>query len=327
MSLFSEVRMVTLGVSAVDSAVRFYTAALEYRCVERGRVDPALAAVWGHDPDLALDYAIMAADDSGRCALRLVAGPQAGEPLWRLDNRLSATGAYALNFRCRDIHRQLERIRAAGGEAGAQPHFWEVNEQVHVYDSMSSDPDGIRLDLFSYTRGGELRGPLETEVSVVQTVALAVADVERSRAFYKALGFVELFDRVLDFEGLSEMLDMDRPVRIHNVNLIKDGHIVPGRVEMFAFLDTGLPAPQPMTRRAVAPNLGLLSFSLRVSDLDAALDEIESFGATTRTRLEAAVELPGFGQAQVASVIGPDGERIELVGVAGAGVEFGTDRD
>lgn len=311
-ALLSEVRMATLGVSQLDRAVQFYQQALAYRFMERGRVAPALAPLWQFDPATRLEYAIMAADESGRGRIRLISGPQPGTAIWAPSDRLRATGSYALNFRCRDIHEQLERIRAAGGEAGSQPHFWEVSDQVHVYDSMSSDPDGTQLDLFSYARGGDLRGALDTPVSVIQTVALAVADVEASRAFYKAMGFVELFDRVLDFEGLSEMLGVDRPVRIHNVNLMKDGHIVPGRVEMFAYLDTGLPRPQPVTERAVPPNHGLLSFSLLTTNAEAVLGALKPLGGRLIGRV-AEVDVPGFGCATVSVLLGPDGERIELI--------------
>ncbi|GEM_PF-696886 len=310
--LLSEVRLATIGVSRLDRAIQFYEQALAYRCMERGRVNPDLAPLWQFDPGLNLDYAIMAADDSGRGRIRLVASPRGGRPIWTPSDRMTATGSYALNFRCRDIHQQLEHIRAAGGAASSQPHFWEVNENVHVHDSMSSDPDGTQLDLFSYARGGELRGPLATPVSVIQTVALAVADVEASRDFYQAMGFIELFDRVLDFEGLGDMLGVDRPVRIHNVNLMKDGHVVPGRVEMFAYLDTGLPAPRPVTERAVPPNHGLLSFSLLTTDVDAVLKTLEPLGSRLVARAQD-VALPGFGRSNVTTLLGPDGERIELV--------------
>ncbi len=312
--LLSEVRMATLGVSQLDRAVEFYEQALDYRCEERGQVDPGLAPLWQFHPDLALEYAILAADDSGRGRIRLVAARTPGKPIWSKADRLTATGAYALNFRCQDIHQQLQRIRNHGGEAGEHPHFWEVSDQVHVYDSMSADPDGTQLDLFSYARGGDLRGPLSTPVSVIQTVALAVADVDRSRRFYQAMGFGELFDRVLDFEGLSDMLGVDRPVRIHNVNLMKDGEIVPGRVEMFAYLDTGLPPPKPVTERAIPPNHGVLSFSLLTTDAASVVEALKPLGARGIRRVPS-VAVPGFDRCPLTTLLGPDGERIELVEV------------
>ncbi len=313
-ALLSEVRMATLGVSQIDRGVDFYRQALDYRCLERGVVDPALAPLWQFEATDELEYAIVAADESGLGRIRLVAGKVPGQAIWRKADRLTASGAYALNFRCQDIHRQLERIRSHGGQTGEQPHFWEVNDQVHVYDSMSADPDGTQLDLFSYARGGELRGPLSTPVSVIQTVALAVADVATSRRFYEAMGFQELFDRVLDFDGLAEMLGIDQPVRIHNVNLMKDGQVVPGRVEMFAYLDTGMGRPEPVTDRAVPPNNGLLSFSLLTTDANTVVETLQALGAHGIHRLDS-VPLPGFGIVPLTVLLGPDGERLELIEV------------
>ncbi len=310
--LFSEVRMATIGVADLDQARNFYTAALGYEPSEFGRVAAPVAEFWASPDQLAIDYCVMAADETGRGRIRLVSADAPGQQLFTPSNRMSATGCYALNFRTRDIHRQLAEIRSAGGQVGDEPHFWEVNDQVHVYDSMSSDPDGTCLDLFSYARGGELRGELSTQVSVIQTVALAVADARRSRDFYRRLGFLELFDRELDFPGLQDMLGIDRPVRIHNINLIKNGDIVPGRVEMFCYLDTG-EEPAPLTGHAHPPNHGILSFSIETSHLDQALEVITAAGGDPVASLNAPAELPGFGAARGVMVLGPDGERIELV--------------
>lgn len=312
-AMVSEVRTVTVGVADLERALAFYADALGYEPVARGDAHAGLARLWGHDPALGVEWAVVAADASGRGRIRLVSGDRPGCALWTPDNRMRATGCYALNFRCRDIHACLGRIRRAGGNAGDEPHFWEVSDAVAVYDTMSCDPDGTCLDLFSYARGGERRGPLETPVSVVQTVALAVADVAASRAFYEALGFVELFDQVLDFDGLSEMLGLDRPARIRNANLIKDGNIVPGRVEMFEFLDTGLPRPAPLGAAAAPPNLGPLSFSLVCSDVAEVLAGMAGAGAQLLYEADGPMDVPGFGRSRAAALAGPDGERIELV--------------
>ncbi|TXI31887.1 MAG: hypothetical protein E6Q64_02350, partial [Ottowia sp.] len=235
--MLSEVKLVTLGVSDLDQACAFYARAMGYQVEESGPVPATLAPLWRFDPALGGRYAVVAADGSGLGRIRLVQFDAPGQRLWSEQIRYNGTGYYALNFRCRDAIATMEAITGAGGSASHEPSYWEVNEQVAVRDSMNQDPDGICLDVFSYDRGGELRGPLDTEVSVLQTVAIATRDVPRSAAFYRGLGFEVLFDRVLDFPGLQEMLGADRPVRIHNINLMKDGSIVPGRVEMFAYLD------------------------------------------------------------------------------------------
>ena len=308
--MLSEVRIVTLGVSDLDQACAFYASAMGYQVKESGEIQPALAALWRFDPALKGRYALIAADDSGLGRIRLVGFDVAGQRLWNADNLYNGSGYYALNFRCRDALQTMNAISDAGGSSGHQPSYWEVSEEVAVRDSINDDPDGIRLDVFSYERGGELRGPLETDVSVVQTIAIATRDVARSVAFYRALGFEILFDRKLDFPELQELLGADRPVKIHNVNLIKDGHIVPGRVEMFAYLEMEHLPDAPLRDQAVPPNIGILSASLASNDLDADLTHLLSLGAELIARAQ--VSLPGAGNCDTATVFGPDGELLEL---------------
>ena len=308
--MLSEVKLVTLGVSDLDRALSFYADALGYRVQTRGDIDPQLAALWRFDPALSGRWAVIAPDDSGLGRIRLLQFNAPGQRLWTADNLYNGSGYYALNFRCRDALATLQAITAAGGSSAHEPSYWEVSEQVAVRDSINDDPDGIRLDVFSYERGGELRGALDTEVSVVQTIAIATRDVPRSVAFYQALGFETLFDRVLDFPELQELLGTDRPVKIHNVNLIKDGHIVPGRVEMFAYLEMDHLPDAPLRDAAVPPNIGILSASLHSSDIAADLAHVQSLGAQLIARQLA--DLPGVGRCEVATLFGPDGEQLEL---------------
>ncbi len=308
--MLSEVKLVTLGVSDLDQACAFYARAMGYQVEESGPVPATLAPLWRFDPALGGRYAVVAADGSGLGRIRLVQFDAPGQRLWSEQIRYNGTGYYALNFRCRDAIATMEAITGAGGSASHEPSYWEVNEQVAVRDSMNQDPDGICLDVFSYDRGGELRGPLDTEVSVLQTVAIATRDVPRSAAFYRGLGFEVLFDRVLDFPGLQALLGADQPVRIHNINLMKDGNIVPGRVEMFGYLDMEHLPDAPLRDQAVPPNLGILSASLASSDLDADCARLCELGAEPVAR--ARVSLPGFGPCQVATLFGPDGELLEL---------------
>jgi len=313
--MLSEVKLVTLGVANLEQAIAFYAQALGYRVQSTGQVPAALAPLWRFDPVLGGRYAVVAADDSGLGRIRLLQFDAPGERVWDESLRYTGTGYYALNFRCRDAIATMQAITGAGGSASHEPSYWEVNEQVAVRDSMNQDPDGICLDVFSYERGGDLRGALDTEVSVLQTVAIATRDVPRSAAFYRGLGFEVLFDRVLDFPGLQALLGADRPVRIHNVNLMKDGHIVPGRVEMFGYLDMDHLPAVPLRDKAVPPNLGILSASLASTDLDADCARLRALGAEPVARARAF--LPGFGECEAATLFGPDGELLELFQPAG----------
>jgi len=308
--MLSEVKAVTLGVSNLQHACTFYRNALDYRVQEQGDILADLAPLWRFDPALKGQYAMLGVDDSGLGRIRLLAFDTPGQRLWNADNRYTGTGFYALNFRCRDALTTMRAITAAGGSSANAPSDWVVSEQVVVRDSMNDDPDGIRLDVFSYEKGGDLRGALHTEVSVVQTVALVSRNISRSVKFYRKLGFEVLFDRILDFPELQTLLGTDHPVRIHNVNLMKDGHIVPGRVEMFAYLDMEHLPDTPLRDLAIPPNIGILSASFSSTNLDADMATMISLGAIPIARTTTV--LPGFGYCDIATVFGPDGEQLEL---------------
>ncbi len=308
--MLSEVKMVTLGVSDLDQACAFYASALGYQVKEQGEISPALAPLWRFDPALKGRYAVVAADDSGLGRIRLISFDAVGQRLWNADNLYNGSGYYALNFRCRDALQTMQAITGAGGSSGHEPSYWEVSDEVAVRDSINDDPDGIRLDVFSYERGGDLRGPLHTDVSVLQTIAIATRDVPRSVAFYRALGFEILFDRTLDFPELQALLGTDRPVKIHNVNLMKDGTIVPGRVEMFAYMDMEHLPDAPLRDQAVPPNIGILSASLASTELDVDVAQLQSLGGELVARAQ--LSLPGVGNCETATVFGPDGELLEL---------------
>lgn len=309
--MLTEVRMATLGVSDLDAAIRFYTGALQYKVLERGQVAAELAPLWRFDASLRGSYAVLGADDSGLGRLRLLHFDPPGERIRTPENKYTGAGFTILNFRCRDARDIMDAIVAAGGTASKAPSFWEVSDQVHVWDSISADPDGIQIDMFSYEKGGELRGPLDTEVSVLQTIAITTPDVDRSADFYKGLGFQTLFDRVLDFPELQDLLGTEEPVKIRNANLLKDGSIIPGRVEMFAYLSDAPPESVSLRDKAVPPNVGLLSISMVSDDLTADRDLMLRLGAEPVA--QAQVDLPGFGRADVAVVLGPDGEAIEII--------------
>ncbi|GIX32223.1 MAG: hypothetical protein KatS3mg125_0179 [Lysobacterales bacterium] len=309
--MLSEIRMVTVGVSDLARSLRFYEHALAHRLLEQGEVPPATASFWrARHPD-ALRYAILAADDSGLGRLRLLASPRSEPHYWSGADRFAASGYYALNYRCQDLAERLSCIAEAGGKPG-KPTRWQVSEQVIVEDSMNADPDGTHLDLFCYEKGGELRGPLSTPVSVLQTVAIATRDLERSKRFWEALGFVELFDRVLDFPELQQLLNSPEPVRIRNANLMKDGRIVPGRIEMFCYLGVGERPEQRLADKARPPASGILMVSLLSDDPEADGALIERAGGRIIARMSGL--RPGFGRGRALLAEGPDGEAIELIG-------------
>lgn len=307
--MISEVRIVTMSVTDLQRALNFYGEVIGYTVLAEGAVPDSLREAWRVPEGVEGAMALLAADDSGTGMLRIIQYSGDRDSIWNEDNQLFGNGFDLINFRGRDIKQLLPEMIAAGATGDSEPTFWDVSDDVSVLDSITKDPDGIRLDIFTYTKGGELRGPLNTRVSPVQTIAVCTHDIEKCRAFYGGLGFEVLFDKKI--EHLGDFLGHPPGVYLHNVNMIKDGTIIPGRVEMFKYVGIDDDKRINLTEKAVPPNIGLLSASFETTDLSAAMDLFRMRGAS-KIAEPVDVDMPGLGMIQLATFTGPDGECLEI---------------
>ncbi|HVH18940.1 MAG TPA: VOC family protein [Myxococcota bacterium] len=139
-------------------------------------------------------------------------------------------------------------------------------------------------------------------------VGICVSELERSLAFYRdALGFREVGRLDVVGEAPETLLRL-QDVDLEAVFLERDGV----RIELLHYrwpAHRGNGEPRPMNA------LGLTHLSLRVDDLGAVVDSLESAGArvlrATRVRNDALASDAIF-------VTDPDGTRIELVSSSGA---------
>lgn len=140
----------------------------------------------------------------------------------------------------------------------------------------------------------------------VMHVGLCVADLERSRRFYRdGLGFAEAGGLEVAGEPTATMLGLEGDLELHAVYLERDGF----RIELLHYPRPGHVGPaeaRPMNQ------LGLTHFAIRVADLDQAIAEIERHGGAliegTRIRNDE------YG-SDLCYVTDPDGVRLELVQV------------
>ena len=133
-------------------------------------------------------------------------------------------------------------------------------------------------------------------------VGLCVTDLARARAFYEqAFGFTfwwETTPEDLPDHAVSTLLQLEEPVGLHAVYLVRDGLVL----ELLAYRPERY-AP-PRTRTMAEP--GLTHISLAVPDVEVAIERVEQCGGTVlRDTLMGAV-----------MVRDPDGQLIELVRAA-----------
>ncbi|MNW09073.1 hypothetical protein D3C71_2059820 [compost metagenome] len=67
----------------------------------------------------------------------------------------------------------------------------------------------------------------------------------------------------------------------------------------------------PLRDVAVPPNIGILSATLLSDALDTDVERLQQLGAQLIAR--DVLDVPGFGHCAIATLLGPDGEQLELL--------------
>ena len=311
--LISEVRIVNLSVGSLDNALGLYSRVLGLDVIARDGLPRELSDPWRIPSGVGGEMALLAAGTEHTGMLRLVEFDAPGDLIRTKVDQLSGNGFWALNYRVHDIRELLPAMLEAGVTGTGRAKNWSITDEVEVWDSISTDPDGVHLDIYSYERGAELRGgELAGDISPLQTIAMCVHNLAETRMFYEGLGFEVLWERTI--AGLEDMLQIPAGITLHDANLVRDPAILPARVELFQFLDTGvvpLPEPSPLTHRAVPPALGILSVSMETPDLDEASRLVIGLGAKTAGG-PIDTDMPGTGPARLATFLGPEGDCVEI---------------
>ncbi len=307
--MFSEMKLLTLGVRDLDKSIAFYADALGFAEISRTRVDlEALAGAWRIPAGIAGRYAVMGIPGLDSGMLRLVEWTPAGDHVWDPPAKPQDFGPYAVNFRVKEINAAWNLLGQTGAREKSKPTYWEVEQNIAAWDSQVYDPDGTLLDVFQVV--GEIEralGPFAPghDASEVQTLAIHCFDARRSEAFYRGLGFEPLYDRVI--EHLWAFLGLPTGTKVHNINLIMPGDRPNGRVELVQYI--GLPG-RSLKARTVPPGRGPIMMSLRAQNMDAAAIRLKNLGA--KPIGAARYDCHPFGEVMAATWFGPSDEVIEV---------------
>ena len=307
--MFSEIKLVTVGVADLDRSIAFYADAFGFEEISRTRVDhEELSQAWRIPAGIAGRFAIMGIPGIESGMLQLVEWTPPGDHVWAPPARFQDLGAYAVNFRVKEINAAWDLLGRTGAKEKSKPTYWEVEQNIAAWDSQCYDPDGTLLDVFQVV--GEIErtlGPFAPgrDTSEVQTLAIHCADARRSEKFYVGLGFEPLYDRVI--EHLWTFFGLPQGTKLHNINLIMPGERPNGRIELAQYI--GLPA-RSLKARSAPPGRGPLMMSMRVTNLDPASDRLKSLGA--KPIGTARYNSPPFGMVSAATFFGPSDEVIEV---------------
>ena len=308
--MFSEIKLVTLGVRDLDRSIAFFADGLGYEEIARTTLDhEGVCEAWRVPQGIAGRFAIMGVPGVESGMLRLMEWTPSGDHVWSVPARFQDLGSYAVNVRVKDVQAAWDNLARSGARDKTRPTYWEAEQNFAAWDAQAYDPDGTVLNVFQVM--GDLErslGPFlhDRDTTEVHSLTIHCSDARRSESFYAGLGFEALYDRVID--GTWTHLGLPQGTRLHNINLIMPGHRAGGRIELAQYI--GLPG-RSLKPRTTPPARGPLMVSLKVANLDLASVRMKNLGAK---RLGSArYASPPFGDIKSATFFGPDEEIIELI--------------
>ena len=209
--------------------------------------------------------------------------------------QVNDSGFQRLGVRVPDLDATVARVRSLGGTVWSEPFGHAVEGGGEIRLVLVGDPDGTAIEL------------IEGGPASLSFVAITCADIDRSRAFYAALGFREL--AVYPSENPDGAhLRIDGPVAMDEVVLS-----APGRGEVLVML-VGFRTPTVERAPARAANaLGMWRAALLVTDLDAAVEELARNRVATISAPVSMSMGPGLPELRFVCFRGPNDEVLELI--------------
>jgi catechol 2,3-dioxygenase-like lactoylglutathione lyase family enzyme len=210
-------------------------------------------------------------------------------------SRVTESGFQRLGIRVPDLDATIARVTALGGRPWSAPFAHAVPGGDEIRLVVVEDPDGTAIEL------------IEAGAATVSFVAVTCADLDRSLAFYRSLGFREAA-RYPSENADGSHLRIAGAVVMDEVVLT-----APGGGEVLVML-VGFRSPEC---RSAAPReantLGMWRAAFLVADLDGAVAELTRQHIDTISAPVAMAMGPGLPTLRFVCFRGPDGEVLELI--------------
>ena len=208
---------------------------------------------------------------------------------------ITETGFQRLGIRVPDLDATIGRVVALGGRPWSEPFTHAVEGGKDIRLVLVEDPDGTAVEL------------IEGGPATLAFVAITCADLDRSRAFYRSLGFAEAA-RYPSENADGSHLRIDGAVAMDEIVLT-----APGGGEVLVMLVGFREPPCAPGVPRDANTLGMWRAAFLVADLDAAVGELARRHIETISAPVAMAMGPGLPTLRFVCFRGPDGEVLELI--------------
>jgi catechol 2,3-dioxygenase-like lactoylglutathione lyase family enzyme len=227
---------------------------------------------------------------------------QEPKPSGAAPRALSSAGFQRIGVTVPDLDAAIASTTAHGGVVWGEPRSHHVPNGGEIRIVFVSDPDGVAVEI------------VEGDTSRLSFVAVTCNDLERSVAFYRGLGFVEM----ARFPSASESgahLRVDGPVAMNEVLLRAPQSLLPGGgTGAVHFMLVGFDQPTVGAgERRPANALGMWRTALLVPDLDRAFASLQAAAVELLSEPQSMAMGPGLPELRFVCFRGPDYEVIELI--------------
>lgn len=313
MTTFLGVDHVGVGVSDVDAAIEFYGRHVGFDRVlfdwsgDVAAVDPYAGRVPRARVAM-LENASATPVGPGRVKLVQVLDGD-GVPPAPEGQAWGEVGVCEICLHVRGVHAVHDALVAAGCESLMEPMSANVPPADVALDiAYVADPWGTKLELIEWTGlWRSLPGPARAEG--VNHVAFGVTDMARTRAFYERLGFTELLFESLDF--FDPMAPWYRRPW-YDPEILPRQHMTMPMATQGAAIEPTVLDPPGHDCRGDWGHLGPMDFSIRVTNLDAAVEQLRADGLEVPGEPHT-VELGGGREWRSVALAEPDGNYVSLV--------------
>lgn len=304
------------SVTDLDRSARFFREVGGYRTLARGPLDPAEIAAWGLPETASGEALVLAAPGAEHGFVRLVrfdgVGPKTPT---RPGARAWDTGCFwSIMVRMKDMERVFDDAIALGWWSETPITYLEFGpSKLHVV--VLRGPDGVQVQGYERLASPLPEGfaPFE-RISQPFNIMQMARDREAARVLMEdVLGFDRFFygPPQLEAEPTDMPLGIPRNLTTTVPYLAGIFYPVPGEYGRMEYIEIDGLEGRDHAERCNAPNLGVLSVSYPVENVEAALRAIEERGWPIEAPIQRIRRAP-YGTIEAFRIKSPDGANIEF---------------
>lgn len=301
------------SISNTEEWVDTFKQVAGWHVLHKGEADRQLLESWGLPNSASATEVVVGNPGTDRGYVRLIQFSGVDQQQIRSNAQSWDTGGwFDVNSRIVSMETKFAELQARDWQAASDPVEFTFGPFV-VKEWLARGPDGVVIALIERVQPPLEGHPQLREMGRLINATQIVKDIEAAKDFYKnKLGFETYLDHVgPSKEAGPNVLGLPHNVAtevVRHVSILHPDAINEGSIELIEFVGaTGA----DFSKRAVPPNLGVLTLRFPVSDIAAFETHVEAQGIDVVMR-PIQTDLPPYGATSLMAIRGPGGVWIEF---------------